>query len=67
MANESKILIDISKDEANRSNPEPIQEGCLNYSISYLFHLAEVKEMNYNILLAIHNMNVIDKLFENLR
>jgi len=23
--------------------------------------------MNYNILLAIHNMHVVDKMFENLR
>ena len=50
-------MFDLAKDEANRACPDPIQPGCSNYtcdnySISYLFHLNEVKEMNYNILLA---------------
>lgn len=64
--------VDLAKDEpTNRNNAAPIQQGCTcytcaNYSISYLFHLNEVKEMNYNILLGVHNMHTVDRLFHNL-
>ena len=56
--NQSKTIIDIAANEVSfRHSHAPIQEGCscytcVNYSLSYLFHLQEVKEMNYNILLA---------------
>ena len=70
---ESKAIYDLAKDpETNRANAEPIQPGCTcytcsSYSISYLFHLCEVKEMNYNILLAIHNMHTLDKFFQEMQ
>ena len=70
---ESKAIYDLAKDpETNRANAEPIQPGCTcytcsSYSISYLFHLCEVKEMNYNVLLAIYNMHTLDKFFQEMQ
>mmetsp|Transcript_27146 Transcript_27146/g.33745 ORF Transcript_27146/g.33745 Transcript_27146/m.33745 type:complete len:285 (-) Transcript_27146:34-888(-) len=67
---DEKVVFDLTDDpQLNRANAEPLQPGCqcytcANYSISYLIHLHDVKEMNYNILLAIHNMHTMDKLFE---
>lgn len=58
IASQDKTILDIATDEESyRASTDPIQEGCTcytcaNYSLSYLFHLQEVKEMNYNILLA---------------
>lgn len=51
---------------------EPIQTGCecytcQNYTLSYLYHLYEVKEMNANILTAIHNAKVYDDFFGKLK
>lgn len=72
-----KILLDfnaLSEAEAEelKWSEAPIQPKCdcytcLNYSRSYLYHLMEVKEMNLNILLAIHNMRVMDALFKEIQ
>jgi len=49
-----------------RVNPDgPLVEGCecytcQNYTRSYIYHLFDVKEMNGNILVAIHNSWVYD-------
>jgi len=70
---QDKVVCDLAVDEAShRTCADPIQDGCgcytcSNYSVSYLFHLQEVKEMNFNILLAIHNVFTVDKLFEQIR
>ena len=57
-----------------RETPDgPLLEGCecytcQNYTRSYIFHLFDVKEMNANILLAIHNSWVYDHhLFGEIR
>ena len=62
------MVVDLASEPTNRNKSDPIQVGCscytcANYSVSYLFHLNEVKEMNYNILLAIHNLHALDRLF----
>ncbi len=40
---------------------------CKYYTRAYIYHMLEVKEMNANILLAIHNMRQYDFLFEMIR
>jgi tRNA-guanine family transglycosylase len=40
---------------------------CKHYTRAYIYHMLEVKEMNANILLAIHNMRQYDFLFEMIR
>ena len=64
--------IDISKEsEGIRMSTQALQPGCecyccKNYTKGYLFHLFEVREMNANVLLAIHNSYVFDQLFVQL-
>jgi len=55
-----------SKAEKWENPAGPLLEGCECYTCktltrSYLYHLFDVKEMNGNILLAIHNAHVYDK------
>lgn len=64
--------IDLSSKEENKECHEPIVTSCLcytclNYNRAYLYHLIEVKEMNANILIGIHNVWQYDEFFKSLR
>ena len=61
-------MCDFMDAQIYRFSELPILQGCecytcKNFSQSYLYHLNEVKEMNFGILLAIHNLHMIDQLF----
>lgn len=61
----------MSKEE-HKESKSPLVEGCecytcKNYNRAYLYHMLEVKEMNANILIAIHNVTQFDLLFEMIR
>ena len=48
-------------EEEHKNSKEPIVTGCpcytcKNYNRAYIYHMLEVKEMNANILIAIHNV-----------
>ncbi|TNV72576.1 hypothetical protein FGO68_gene11226 [Halteria grandinella] len=63
--------IDLNKEEFKESK-EPLVTGCQcytckNYNRAYLYHMLEVKEMNANILIAIHNVAQFDLLFGQIR
>ena len=59
-------------DEEHKNSKEPIVQGCKcytckNYNRAYLYHMLEVKEMNANILIAIHNVEQFDHFFQMIR
>jgi tRNA-guanine family transglycosylase len=54
------------REKSYAHSQEPIDEGCqcytcANYNLSYLHHLDTVNEMNYNILIGIHNAYAFDQ------
>ena len=54
--------------EEHKNSAEPLVKGCkcytcCHYTRAYIYHMLEVKEMNANILLGIHNMAMFDRLF----
>ncbi|CDW83004.1 queuine trna-ribosyltransferase subunit qtrtd1 [Stylonychia lemnae] len=61
----------LSKEENKTSEEKLVKEcecyTCKNYNRGYLYHLLEVKEMNANILIAIHNVHQYHRMFENIR
>jgi tRNA-guanine family transglycosylase len=64
-------MLDLSKEEFKQSK-EPIVKGCRcytcsNYNRAYINHMLEVKEMNANILIVIHNVTQFDLLFDQIR
>jgi len=64
-------LLDLTREE-NKESHEPLVSGCdcyccKHYTRAYIYHMLEVKEMNANILLAMHNMKQYDLLFAMLR
>lgn len=70
VACESRIPqeIEILQRPEYRYSSEPLQLGCgcyccKNYTKAYLYHLFDVKEMNANILLAVHNAYTFDQMF----
>lgn len=63
--------MDLNKEE-HKTEKAPLVEGCKcytckNYTRAYIYHMLEVKEMNANILLAIHNVAMYDRFFEIIR
>ena len=69
--NQTQKLLILSEEE-HKNSKEAIVKNCLcytckNYNRAYLYHMLEVKEMNANILIAIHNMEQFDKLFRMIR
>ena len=71
MQTKTQRVFDLSKEEFKASK-EPMAKGCTchtckNYNQAYIYHMLEVKEMNANILLAIHNVWQYDLLFQMIR
>lgn len=63
--------MDLSKEE-HKTSKESIVKGCpcytcKNYTRAYLYHMLEVKEMNANILIAMHNVKQYDLFFSMMR
>ena len=67
--NSKPNIIEFPKDFTGQEfSQEPLQAGCecyccKNYTRAYLHHLLDVHEMNFNILIGIHNSYVYDQLF----
>ncbi len=71
LSSKSQKTLDLSKEEFKASK-DSLVEGCecytcKNYTRAYIYHMLEVKEMNANILLAIHNVKQYDLLFNMIR
>jgi tRNA-guanine family transglycosylase len=54
-----------------RALDTPIRPGCdclvcRQYSVAYLHHLQDMKELNFNILLGVHNLHTMDQFFKSL-